>query len=98
MVNEFRVFLRGIVPGCKPFENEEVECVDEPRIDDSAFEICGAFGNERRIYVGPATGVNPNSANLSTSRPEQLSMPTTFFANSTAGRAMTHSRVDRRAA
>ncbi len=50
------------------------------------------------VTASAGTAVSPNAANLSTSRPEQLPILTTCSANSTAGTAITHWRVARRAA
>jgi hypothetical protein len=43
------------------------------------------------LTFSPGNAVNPNSANLSMSRPELLPMPTTFAAMSTVGTLITHS-------
>lgn len=48
MVDRLRVLLRRIDPGFDYFENEQVVLADKPRINDLAFEVGKALGNERR--------------------------------------------------
>jgi len=48
MVERLGVLLRRIDPGFDCFENEQVVLADKPRIDDFAFEVGKALGDERR--------------------------------------------------
>ncbi len=51
MVDRLRVFLRSIDRGFDHFENEQVVLVHQPCIDDLAFEISKALGDEWRGNV-----------------------------------------------
>jgi len=48
MMNCLRILLSLIDPGFDHFENEEVIFAHQPGIDDLAFEVGEAFGNEWR--------------------------------------------------
>jgi len=48
MVNGLRIFLHRIDPGFENFQNEKIVLADQSGIDDLAFEIGEAFGDEWR--------------------------------------------------
>jgi hypothetical protein len=98
MVDSPCVFVLGVLPGFDHFEDEESVFVDERRVLDLAFEIDEALGDERgadqlRLDLGETEG-----SKFVMSRPELLPISTTFPASSTAGIAITHSRVAHKAA
>jgi|RhiMethySRZTD1v2_1073278.scaffolds.fasta_scaffold836342_3 hypothetical protein len=98
MVDGLGRFLFRIDPGLDPLEDEEVVAVDEPRVGHSAFDIGEALGNERRLdLLGRQLRQAEGGEFVDVAR-ELLPTFTTLGANSTAGIAITHSFVVRKAA
>jgi hypothetical protein len=93
VMNRPRMFPRWINPGLDDLQHEEVIFGGQLSINDLAFQAGITLGDERGIDARGGHRREAKSLNLSTCSPEAFPQATTFFASSTVGMLMTHSRV-----
>ena len=98
MVNGLRILLRRIAPSLEHFQNKEIEFVDEMGIDNLAFEVGEALGNQRRRHTLGWRLRQAESLELVDIAARAIADSHDFCASSSAGMAITHSFVSRSAA